>query len=78
MLAHKCGLGIVIGDEEDKIMGAKASNFLCFNDPFFAESKAALCALEFALEMGFQNIEVEGDALSNVKQLQDSKTNYST
>ena len=53
MLAHKCGLGIVIGDEEDKIMGAKASNFLCFDDPFFAESKAALGALEFALEIGF-------------------------
>ena len=32
--------------------------------------------LEFAYEMGFQNIEVEGDALSIIKQLQELEANY--
>ena len=71
------GIGIVIRNEKGLIMGAKAAKSHCFNEPFLAEAKAALSALIFAFEMGFQKIEVEGDALSIIKQFKDMSTNYS-
>ena len=71
------GIGIVIRDEKGMIMGAKTVKSHCFNKPFFAEANAALHALIFAYEMRFQKIEVEGDALSIIKQLQEVGTNYS-
>ena len=57
-------------------MGAKATNSLCFNDLFFAEAKAALYALIFAHEMGFQKIEIKGDVLFIIKQIKEMGTNY--
>ena len=65
--ANTCGIGIVIRDEKSMIIRAKATNFYCFNEPFIVEAKVALYALIFAFEMGFQKIEVEGDALSIIK-----------
>ena len=67
----KGGIGIVIRDEKGKIMGAKVTNSLYFNDPFFDEAKAVLYALVFAYETRFQKIEVECDALSIKKQIQE-------
>ncbi|XWS59051.1 hypothetical protein CRYUN_Cryun08bG0088700 [Craigia yunnanensis] len=69
------GIGIVFRDEKGMIIGAKATNSPCLDDPFFAEAKAALYALIFAYEMGFQKIEVEGNALSIIKQIQEIGTN---
>ena len=42
--------------------GAKISNFFCSSDVFLKEGFAAVVALEFAADMGFQNIVVEGDS----------------
>ena len=60
---------MVIRDEFGEVMGVHASNLLCFLDSLTVEAYAAAKALKFAYDMGFQKVEVEGDALVVVKRL---------
>ena len=51
-------------------MGANAASMSWTTDPFTVEAVAAVQALDFALNMGFKEIEVEADALVILKKLQ--------
>jgi ribonuclease HI len=63
------GMGCVIRNEEGVVIGAKCSSCKAFVDPLCAEAMAALCAMEFCCDMGFVNIESEGDSLQVIKGL---------
>ncbi|XWS33068.1 hypothetical protein CRYUN_Cryun22dG0046700 [Craigia yunnanensis] len=64
---RKGGLGVIIMDEKGEVMGAHASNMLCFPDSFTVEAYAVVRAVYFALEMGFRQVEMEGEALAIIK-----------
>jgi hypothetical protein len=63
------GLGCVIRNEDGYVIGAKCCACRALVDPLCAEAMAALYALEFCCEMGFVNIESEGDSLQVIKGL---------
>jgi ribonuclease HI len=67
--AGMVGLGCVIRDDDGFVVGAKCSACKAQVDPLLAEAMAALFALEFCCEMGFSNIESEGDSLQVIKGL---------
>ena len=63
------GVGVVIRDSDEAVLASCAEKF---NQPFKAEDTEALAAmkaLSFAHELGFQNIVLEGDALNLIQAL---------
>ncbi|XWS63642.1 hypothetical protein CRYUN_Cryun06bG0118500 [Craigia yunnanensis] len=58
-------------------MGAYASSLPSITDPFMVEANAVVRVLEFAQNMGFKKIGLEGDALSIVKKLQSVEVDLS-
>ena len=69
------GVGVVIRDSEGAVLASCAEKL---NQPFKAEDMealAALKALSFAHELGFQNIVLEGDALNLIQALKAQEQN---
>ena len=69
------GVGVVIQDSEGAVLASCAEKL---NQPFKAEDMealAALKALSFAHELGFQNIVLEGDALNLIQALKAQEQN---
>ncbi|XWS59874.1 hypothetical protein CRYUN_Cryun08bG0159100 [Craigia yunnanensis] len=63
------GIGVVIRNVEGAVMGAYAgrrSGLVC---PFIVEASAAICSILLAQQMGFYNVEIEGDALWVIKKI---------
>ena len=71
------GVGVVIRDSEGEVLGAYASKQTRCVDSFIVEAKAAVCALDFAQEMGLRNIILEGDRLTVIKKLQAREAAFS-
>ncbi|GMI93031.1 hypothetical protein like AT3G09510 [Hibiscus trionum] len=63
-------IGVIIRNMEGQILGA--SSLLAYHIPstFAAEAQAAICGLRLAADMGFRQIEVEGDSRAVVTKLQ--------
>ncbi|XWS11494.1 hypothetical protein CRYUN_Cryun37aG0003200 [Craigia yunnanensis] len=51
-------------------MGTYAGNRVGVVCPFMLEASADVCALKLVQQMGFLNIEIEGDALGFIRKLQ--------
>ncbi|XP_022762175.1 uncharacterized protein LOC111308119 [Durio zibethinus] len=66
---RKGGAGVVIRDHNGHVLGAAAIQIHAVNDPFQVESRAVVLSLQFAHEMGFTNIDLEGDCLTVVRSL---------
>ncbi|XVF32698.1 hypothetical protein REPUB_Repub17cG0105400 [Reevesia pubescens] len=64
------GSGVIIRDEEGSVLGACSVFHFGLQNPEIVEASAALVALSFAANMGFQQIIVEGDAARVVSLLQ--------
>ncbi|XVF85388.1 hypothetical protein PTKIN_Ptkin17bG0113900 [Pterospermum kingtungense] len=71
LLDHIEGVGIVIRNHEAKVLGAKSLRVHVASDSFVIKAIAAMFALEFAVDLGFTDIILEGDALSIVKGIND-------
>ena len=48
-------------DDKGEVMGAHVSNMLCFPYSFTIETYAVAIAEDFALEMGFKQVEMVGE-----------------
>ncbi|XVF81311.1 hypothetical protein PTKIN_Ptkin15bG0145700 [Pterospermum kingtungense] len=59
-------------------MSAKASKVQNVDDPFLIEAIAAVEALEIAINCGFRDIILEGDALTVIKRFLNSEEDRST
>ena len=71
------GIGVVIKNREEAIMGAYArrrSGIVC---PFTVEAYIAICSIILAQQMGFYNVEKEGDALGIIKKIQEKEKDMS-
>ncbi|XVF87834.1 hypothetical protein PTKIN_Ptkin18bG0152500 [Pterospermum kingtungense] len=58
-------------------MCAKTATIKDINEPFLIEAHAAVEAMDFALNCGFHEIILEGDALGVIKRLQSSNVDRS-
>ncbi|XVF58906.1 hypothetical protein PTKIN_Ptkin07bG0103500 [Pterospermum kingtungense] len=58
-------------------MGAKSSRVQFVSDPFAIEAIVAKSAKEFASDLGFTDIILEGDALSIIKDINDVREDLS-
>lgn len=71
------GAGIVIRDH-GFVLAAKALHIKDAQNAFQVEALAAYDAVEFAVDLGFKNVQIEGDiALSILKSLSNSKEDLS-
>ncbi|XVF64554.1 hypothetical protein PTKIN_Ptkin09bG0178000 [Pterospermum kingtungense] len=68
----------VIRNDVDEIMGAKTAKVQNVYDPFEVEAKAAIQAMDFAYDLGFRNIIVEGDFLHTIQCLRRKSLNISS
>lgn len=66
------GIKVVIRDVDGNLMGSKIVTIHEATDPFIVEATATVQALEFASNLRFQKIILEGDALSIVKMLKNN------
>ncbi|KAK8480350.1 hypothetical protein V6N11_036395 [Hibiscus sabdariffa] len=66
---NKSVSGIIARNSLGQIMGACAYPHTSIADPFIAEAKACEMAVSFAIDLGFRQIQVEGDSLSIIKKL---------
>ncbi|KAK8628230.1 hypothetical protein V6N13_063940 [Hibiscus sabdariffa] len=66
---NKSILGIVARNSLGQIMAACAYPHTSVADPFIAEAKACEMVVSFAIDLGFIQIQVEGDSLSIIKKL---------
>ncbi|GMI97004.1 hypothetical protein like AT4G29090 [Hibiscus trionum] len=62
-------VGVLIRDSEGLILGAKAAKLNHTSSSFATEAEAVVHGVRLALDLGFRNAVVEGDALSIIKKL---------
>ncbi|KAH1122024.1 hypothetical protein J1N35_005184 [Gossypium stocksii] len=77
VLQEKRIAGIVLRNNLGQIVGACAYPFNSVQDPVLVEAYACLRAVIYVEELGFDNICVEGDALTILKKLEVQRTNRS-
>ncbi|KAK8587623.1 hypothetical protein V6N12_022108 [Hibiscus sabdariffa] len=61
--------GVIARNSQGLIMDACVLHHSAVNDAFIAEARACEAAVNFAIELGFRSIHVEGDSLSVIKKL---------
>jgi hypothetical protein len=66
---NKWGVGAIVRDAEGFVLAAATWNFEALPDATIAEALGFRLAIQFAYDMGFRNIIVEGDHLNVVKAL---------
>ena len=66
---RKGGIGVIARDENGEVMGALQTSVEGITDPSSIEAHAACQAIQFAYNMGFMNIILEGDALEIINQI---------
>ncbi|OMO56999.1 hypothetical protein COLO4_35519 [Corchorus olitorius] len=71
------GFGAVARDSEGKVLGAIAGPLLMVRDIFAVEALEALKAISWAKDMGFQDVALEGDALTIIRKLNSSSPDLS-
>ncbi|OMO89542.1 hypothetical protein COLO4_19706 [Corchorus olitorius] len=71
------GFGVIARDSTGKVLGAYAGKIDTLPDSFATECKAALKAIQWAREMGFRRIVMEGDALTVIKKINENTTDFS-
>ncbi|XVF06903.1 hypothetical protein REPUB_Repub06bG0091300 [Reevesia pubescens] len=73
----RCGIGVVIQNHTGQIMAVGAFKMEHVTTIFLADAIAARKALEFASDLGFSFIILEGDSMCIVKSLQANEQNLS-
>ncbi|XVF60988.1 hypothetical protein PTKIN_Ptkin08bG0091900 [Pterospermum kingtungense] len=58
------GIGIIIRNNLGEVMGTAAAPVDRVVDPLIVEALAAVKAIQFSVDMGFRNVEIEGDCKS--------------
>ncbi|XWS63255.1 hypothetical protein CRYUN_Cryun06bG0079500 [Craigia yunnanensis] len=71
------GIGVVIRNGDGAVMGAYAGRRLGLVYPFTVEASATICSIILAQQMGFYNVEIEGDALGVIKKIQGKEVDMS-
>jgi ribonuclease HI len=66
-------VGIIVRDWRGSFIAAESKHLLLCAEPVVAETLAALQALMFCTEQGFQNVLLEGDALQVVNMINSDK-----
>ncbi|OMO82140.1 hypothetical protein COLO4_23207 [Corchorus olitorius] len=61
--------GALARDEDGQVLGAIAGQIVMVADAFSAECLAAIKAVNWAKDMGFRQVEIEGDALSIIRKV---------
>ncbi|XP_039003792.1 uncharacterized protein LOC120130668 [Hibiscus syriacus] len=76
--AHQSAwLGVIIRNNEGKIMGACRRFSPRITLPFAAEAQAAVHAMVFVLDLGFKEVIIEGDSRSVVSRLSSTDPDFS-
>jgi hypothetical protein len=68
------GLDCVFLNDEGLVVGAKCCAYKVEVDPLLTEVMAAYLAITFYKEMGFTNIECEGDSLHGIQGIRDTRS----
>ncbi|XWS36443.1 hypothetical protein CRYUN_Cryun20dG0086400 [Craigia yunnanensis] len=71
------GIGVVIRNGDETVIGAYVGRRLGLVCPFIVEASAAICSILLAQQMGFYNVENEGDALGVIKKIQEKEADMS-
>ncbi|KAK8606422.1 hypothetical protein V6N13_030705 [Hibiscus sabdariffa] len=69
--------GVIARNSHGLIMAACVLHHFAVNDAFIAEVRTCEAAVNFAMELGFRSIHVEGDSLSVIKKLSSSSVDKS-
>ncbi|GMI83380.1 hypothetical protein like AT3G09510 [Hibiscus trionum] len=73
----KSSSGILIRDDSGHLLGSCCRNQNGIQNPFAAEALAAVHGLQFALDMGFSQIILEGDARTVIEKLRRPEQDFS-
>ena len=71
------GMGVIICNEKGEVMGAMSTKGPRVTDSLEAEALACRKAIEFAMDIGFSNIVIEGDCVQVINAIKASKANLS-
>ncbi|XVF61991.1 hypothetical protein PTKIN_Ptkin08bG0180400 [Pterospermum kingtungense] len=63
------GIGVIVRNSMGKVMGTLTASVNWVTDPTMVEAVAVVKALQFALNMGFYKIVLEGDSIGVLKRL---------
>lgn len=66
---HLSFVGIIIPDHNGLVLGSCSMKNDYILDSFIAEARAALQAFQFAANMGFTNVEIEGDSRTVISKI---------
>ncbi|KAA3476900.1 reverse transcriptase [Gossypium australe] len=66
---HQSFVGIIIPDHNGLVLGSCSMKNDYILDSFIAEARAAIQALQFAADMGFTNVEIEGDSRTVISKI---------
>jgi len=71
------GIGAVIRDVEGEVLATLSALKDFITDPVIVEATAACCAALFCWELGYQRVELKGEALQMVQALRKEGCNLS-
>jgi ribonuclease HI len=69
------GVGIIVRDNRGQVHAASSKTIVSTQEPVVAEAMGALCAAEFIRDLGFQDVDLEGDSLQVVQAIREAGTN---
>ena len=72
------GVGIIVRDNRGQVHAASSKNIISAQEPVVAEAMGALCAAEFSRDLGFQDVDLEGDSLQVVQAIREAGINWSS
>ncbi|XP_059442109.1 uncharacterized protein LOC132174476 [Corylus avellana] len=70
------GFGAIIRDHNGSVCAAKCLKVEGIQEPVVGEAQAALAAVEFSRELGYQDVILEGDSLQVVQALKEEGINW--
>ena len=70
-------MGVIIRNEKGEVMGAMSAKGPRVTDSLEAKALACRKALEFAMDIGFSDIVIEGDCVQVINAIKASKANLS-
>ena len=71
-------VGITVRDNRGQVHAASSKTIISAQEPVVAEAMGAFCAAEFSRDLGFQDIDLEGDSLQVVQAIRGAGINWSS
>ncbi len=72
----EAGIGVIIRNSQGAVMASLSQRIPFPHSVEAVEATATRAAVQLALDLGFQEVEVEGDSINIVKALSQAETNY--